>query len=62
MKRIALVLTLVASLPVCVVGKEPSKAPSSNPVENIRSFYRWYVTELIANHNPMKNRAEMKRL
>ncbi|HXM32356.1 MAG TPA: DUF3828 domain-containing protein [Chthoniobacterales bacterium] len=37
---------------------EPSTA---NPSDAIRSFYRWYVTELIANRNPMENRKELKR-
>ena len=37
---------------------EPSTA---NPFDAIRSFYRWYVTALIANKQPMENRKEMKR-
>jgi hypothetical protein len=40
---------------------EPATAPGSNPSDAIRSFYRWYVTELIANRNPMENRKELKR-
>ena len=37
-------------------------APSTaNPSDAIRGFYRWYVTELIANKQPMENRKEMKR-
>jgi len=63
MKRIALLFTLLAALAVCGAGTaaEPSKAPGSNPAGSIRSFYHWYVTELIANRDPMKNRAAMKR-
>jgi tartrate dehydratase alpha subunit/fumarate hydratase class I-like protein len=34
---------------------------TENPSDAIRSFYRWYVTELIANRNPMENRKELKR-
>ena len=37
---------------------EPSTA---NPSDAIRGFYRWYVTALIANKQPMENRKEMKR-
>ena len=37
---------------------EPATA---NPSDAIRSFYRWYVNELIANRQPMENRKEMKR-
>lgn len=63
MKRIATLLTLVAALALCVAGNaaEPTKASSSNPTESIRNFYRWYVTELIANRDPMNNRTELKR-
>jgi len=37
---------------------EPSTA---NPSDAVRGFYRWYVTALIANKQPMENRKEMKR-
>ena len=33
----------------------------SNPSDSLRSFYRWYVTELVANRNPLENRKELKR-
>jgi hypothetical protein len=63
MKRIASILTLVITVAACVPGDaaDPAKAPGSNPADAIRSFYRWYVTELIANRNPMENRKELKR-
>jgi hypothetical protein len=35
--------------------------PSATPEAAITGFYRWYVAELIANHNPMENRKELKR-
>jgi hypothetical protein len=41
-----------------VRAAEPSTA---NPADAIRSFYRWYVTELIANRQPLENRRELKR-
>jgi hypothetical protein len=55
--------SLVITVAVCVPGNaaDPAKAPGSKPTDAIRSFYRWYVTELIANRNPMENRKELKR-
>ena len=63
MKRIASILTLVFTVAVCVPSHaaDRAQAPGSNPTDAIRSFYRWYVTELIANRNPMENRKELKR-
>lgn len=63
MKRFLALVILVAAfaLPLPVAAAEPAKAPASTPEENIRSFYKWYVTALIANRDPMKQRAEMKR-
>jgi hypothetical protein len=40
---------------------EPSVPADSNPSDSLRSFYRWDVTELVANRNPMENRKELKR-
>jgi len=37
---------------------EPSTA---NPSDAVRGFYRWYVTALVANKQPMENRKEIKR-
>lgn len=63
MKSIAAVFTLVVALGFCsgMKAAEPSVAPDSNPADSIRSFYRWYVTELVANRNPLENRKELKR-
>jgi Protein of unknown function (DUF3828) len=63
MKSLASVFTLVIALGFCsgVSATEPSSAPDSNPSASLRSFYRWYVTELIANRNPMDNRKELRR-
>jgi hypothetical protein len=60
MKLLVSVFTLVIALGFSSAAKaaEPSAA---NPSDAIRSFYQWYVTELIANHNPMENRKELKR-
>jgi hypothetical protein len=35
--------------------------PSVTPEDCIRGFYRWYVTNLVANRDPMKQTKEMRR-
>jgi hypothetical protein len=63
MKSILSVFSLVALLGFSSATRaaEPAANASSNPSDAIRNFYRWYVTELIANRNPMDNRKELKR-
>jgi len=63
MKRFAVLLTLVAAVAVFpgAQAAEPAKAPGAMPEDCIRNFYRWYVTNLVANRDPMKQRAEIKR-
>ena len=61
MKRF-LALALLAAAALCLPAQaEPAKTSTTTPEESIRSFYSWYVTALIANRDPMKQRAEMKR-
>lgn len=56
-------LTLIVILAVALTGRaaEPITASPSDPSVTLHSFYHWYVTELIANHDPLKNRATMQR-
>jgi hypothetical protein len=55
MKRIFALLAVVLLANVFPVrAAEPNK-----PEESIRGFYHWYVTELIANREPLKERAGM---
>ena len=63
MKQIAslLVAIIAVTLRHPAVGAEPANSLSSNPAETIRGFYHWYVTELIANRDPMANRKELKQ-
>lgn len=63
MKQIASLIIFFAALALALPGgaADPSKASTSTPEESIRGFYRWYVTVLLANQDPMKQRAEMKR-
>ncbi|HKP04873.1 MAG TPA: DUF3828 domain-containing protein [Chthoniobacterales bacterium] len=62
MKPVASILVAIITLTFChsVPAAEPAPALSSNPGETIRGFYHWYVTELIANRDPMSNRTELK--
>ena len=57
MKSLAAVFTLVVAFGFCSGARaaEPSLASGSNPSESIRSFYRWYVTELVGWEHSMKN-------
>jgi hypothetical protein len=58
MKRIFALLPLVLLLngPIARAAE-----PNAKPEECIRSFYHWYVTALIANRDPLKESAEMRR-
>lgn len=49
---------VVVGISCGIRAAEPSTA---NPADAIRGFYRWYVTELIANRQPLENRRELKR-
>jgi hypothetical protein len=50
-------LILLVGLPP---GARATESSPGNPSDSIRGFYRWYVTELIANHQPLENRKELK--
>ncbi|MDP9004185.1 MAG: YbjP/YqhG family protein, partial [Verrucomicrobiota bacterium] len=56
--RIAFFALLVALVSASAIS---AAEPSATPESAITGFYRWYVSELIANHNPMDNRKELKR-
>ena len=58
MKRILALLTLFALIPLV-----PTRAAevSATPEECIRNFYRWYVTNLQANREPLKQRSEIRQ-
>jgi hypothetical protein len=63
MTRFAVLLTLIAAVAFFprTQAAEPAKASDASPEDCIRNFYRWYVTNLVANRDPMKQRAEIKR-
>jgi hypothetical protein len=58
MKRILSLISLIAITAACLVR---AAEPAATLEDCIRNFYRWYVTALIANKEPMKHRAEMTR-
>jgi hypothetical protein len=58
MKRVfALILSLVA----VAVSSASAAESNATPEACIRNFYHWYVTNLVANRDPMKQRTEIKR-
>jgi hypothetical protein len=56
MKRIVALLIVAAAF---ATGR--AAEPAATPEDCIRGFYRWYVTNLVANRDPMKQRKEMRR-
>ncbi|HYJ07332.1 MAG TPA: DUF3828 domain-containing protein [Chthoniobacterales bacterium] len=62
MKRFLALVAVLAATALCLPAQaESPKDSTATPEESIRSFYRWYVTALLANRDPMEQRAEMKR-
>src|SRR2546421_8168188 len=59
MKRIAALITLAAAL--LATGEVRAAESVATPEDCIRNFYRWYVTNLVANRDPMKQRKEIRR-
>src|SRR3954471_12896864 len=58
MKRI---LTLLSVVIVIVAGQVRAAGAAGTPEDCIRNFYHWYVTNLVANRDPMKQRTELRR-
>jgi ABC-type transporter MlaC component len=57
MKRIALLLSLI----VLALQVARSAEINATPQDCIRNFYHWYVTNLVANRDPMKQRKEIRQ-
>jgi Protein of unknown function (DUF3828) len=57
MKRIVAVLVLAALTAALAMAAETAATPE----DCIRNFYRWYVTSVEANREPLQQRSEMKR-
>ena len=58
MKRI---IGLVSVAAFVVAGQIKAAERAATPEDCIRNFYRWYVTNLVANREPMKQRSEIRR-
>jgi hypothetical protein len=58
MKQIVALLSLAA---VIVASQTRAVESAATPEDCIRNFYRWYVTNLVANRGPMKQRGEIRR-
>jgi hypothetical protein len=58
MKRI---VPLVVGLCLCALLPLEAAETAATPEGCIRGFYQWYVTNLVANRNPMKQRTELRR-
>jgi hypothetical protein len=58
MKRIVALLSVAAFI---VAAETRAAESAATPEDCIRNFYRWYVTNLVANRDPMKQRNEIRR-
>ena len=58
MKRIVALVTIAVGL---ATAQAPAAESAATPEDCIRNFYRWYVTNLVANRDPMKQRGEIRR-
>src|SRR2546423_11368603 len=58
MKRIIALISLGA---VIVAAQVRAAETAATPEDCIRNFYRWYVTNLVANRDPMKQRKEIRQ-
>src|SRR3954462_1155233 len=58
MKRI---FTLLSVVTVIVAGQVRAAGAGGTPEDCIRNFYHWYVTNLVANRDPMKQHKEIRR-
>ena len=57
MKQIVALLSVAA---VIVVSQSRGASQTATPEDCIRNFYRWYVTNLVAKRDPMKQRSEIR--
>jgi hypothetical protein len=58
MKRISVLVSFALVAAFCPLGAAESTA---TPEDCIRNFYRWYVTNLVANRDPLKQRKEIRQ-
>jgi len=58
MKRIVALVSVAVAL---AMAHAPAAETATTPEDCIRNFYRWYVTNLVANRDPMKQRKEIRQ-
>jgi hypothetical protein len=54
------IAALLGAVVVMTAHQTVAAETSATPEECIRNFYRWYVTNLVANRDPMKQRKELR--
>ena len=59
MNRIAALM--IAATAFFATGQTRAAESASTPEDCIRNFYHWYVTNLVANRDPMKQRKEIRQ-
>ena len=59
MKRIAALVSVGVAL--LAIGQVRAAESAATPEDCIRNFYRWYVTNLVASRDPMKQRKEIRQ-
>ncbi|MFN2621485.1 MAG: DUF3828 domain-containing protein [Chthoniobacterales bacterium] len=59
MKRVVALIIVAAAL--LATGYVRAAESAAMPEDCIRNFYRWYVTNLVANRDPMKQRKEIRQ-
>src|SRR5213595_22230 len=59
MKRIAALVSVAVAL--LAIGQGRAAESAATPEDCIRNFYRWYVTNLVASRDPMKQRKEIRQ-
>ena len=59
MKRIAAVISVAAAF--LATGQIRAAEVGPTPEDCIRNFYHWYVTNLVANRDPLTQRKEIRR-
>ena len=60
MKRIAALCCVLLGLGLLDLRAATAET-SATPEDCIRNFYHWYVTNLVANRDPLKQRQEIRR-
>jgi Protein of unknown function (DUF3828) len=58
MKRIVALFSIAA---LVITSQVRAAESAATPEDCIKNFYHWYVTNLVANRDPLKQRSEIRR-